>query len=255
MDDARMRTPRLVVPRRDVVAGIAVTAGAAVVAPQLALAQGEGEGGEGAVAEQSGTAALLTALGLVEGHLMAGTETYGKGEVEMATTHMKHPGDEIYTDLEPMLDRYGAPGFADELQALADAVEGGAHAAEVEAARDAVREKIAAARAAVAATQYERVKSIEDLLRTAADEYALGIVDGEVHNLHEYQDAWGFVQVAKDEASKLDVPEGVGAAIAEAMAPVDALFPAIVPEGRVDGQSEVLYGAAARVELAGLQLR
>lgn len=255
MDEGSSRTPWPILPRRDVLTGIAITPMAALGAPRLVLAQSEGEGGEGGAAADAPAVETLTALGLVEGHLIAGAEAYGQGEAEMAATHMKHPGDEIYTDLEPLLDRYGAPRFAAELQNLADAVADGAPAAEVEAARDAVRDQISAARAAVDATPYERVKSVEALLRTAADEYAIGIVDGEVENLHEYQDAWGFVQVARDEAQTLDVPEGVGVAIAEAMAPVDALFPAIVPVGGVDGRSEILYGAAARVELAGLQLR
>lgn len=264
MSSEQDRPVRVVIPRRTMLAG-----GLAVLAAAPALAQthgqahgaaaggGEGEGGEGAaLAEGDAAVALLTALGLVEGHLRAGAALYAAGESNLAVTHMKHPGDEIYADLVPMLEAAGAEGFAPELEALAAAVEGRADPAAVAEAESAVMARIEAARQAAGATPYQQARAIEALMRTAAEEYAIGIVDGAVANLHEYQDAWGFVQVAKDQVAKLagTSPEAA-AAMEEALAPTDAIFPGLVPEGAVEGDAAVLLGAAARIELAGLQLR
>lgn len=98
-----------------------------------------GEGGEaGALAAENPKVAILTALGLVEGHLWVGLATYRASQAEEAKTHMKHPGDELYADLEPLLTAQGLPGFAEELTALAEAVEGGGPPAEAEAAYQAL---------------------------------------------------------------------------------------------------------------------
>ena len=95
------------------------------------------------------------------------------------------------------------------------------------------------------------------LVRIAAEEYDIGVVDGEIANLHEYQDAWGFVQVARDELRQVaegDDPKAAAAA-EEMLAELEAagpLFPAIVPEGPMTADSSLLWGAAARMELAAL---
>jgi hypothetical protein len=243
------------------IAGSLVAVGVAA-APSLAQTHGQshgegGEGGEGtAGAGAAGPTALLVALGLVEGHIRAGAALYAMGEQAMAASHMKHPGDEIYADLVPMLEAAGAEGFAVELEALAAAVESGAEQPAVTDAEAAVVRRIESARGASGASPYERARAIEALVRTAAEEYAIGIVDGQVANLHEYQDAWGFVQVAKEQAARLaDADPEVAAALGEALAATDALFPGLAPQGTVDGDAGILLGAAARIELAGLQLR
>jgi hypothetical protein len=260
-----MRTPRHVIPRRPgeatpLLARRALLAVTLAVAATPLWAQEAGEGGEGgegvATAGAVPAVALLTALGLVEGHLRAGAWLYAEGRGDLAVTHMKHPGDEIYTGLEPMLAAAGAPGFAGELNALAQAVEGGRPAAEVEPAQAAALAAIDVARDAAQASPYAQARSIEALLRVAAEEYGIGIVNGQVANLHEYQDAWGFTQVAADQAKALSelAPEA-GVAMVEAIAATAPIFPSLVPEGTVAGDATALLGAAARVELAGLALK
>jgi hypothetical protein len=247
---------RIVVPRRLVLAGGMAMAGA-LSGGRLAAetAGGEGEGGEGAAMEDGGTVALLTALGLVEGHLRAGSALYQAGQPEMALTHKKHPSEEIYTDLAPMLEAVGAPGFAAELEALAETVSTGAPADAVAAAETAALAAIEVARQAAGPSAAETAEAIERLVRTAAEEYAIGIVDGAVSNVHEYQDAWGFVQVAKAQAAVLGAAEPeVAAKISAALAETDMLFPDLAPAGNVDGKAGVLQGAAARIELARLEL-
>ena len=81
------------------------------------------------------------------------------------------------------------------------------------------------------------------------------MTDGQVTELPEYLDAWGFVQVAKDQGARLaDASRAAADAIAAALAPADALFPDLVPDGKVSGDPSVLLGAAARIEIAGLGL-
>jgi hypothetical protein len=41
--------------------------------------------------------AYLTHLGLVRGHLGVGVDLYREGAQDAAQTHMKHPGDELYS--------------------------------------------------------------------------------------------------------------------------------------------------------------
>lgn len=256
------RTTRLVLPRRMVLAGGAAMAGALMVHPARAQVAEGGAGGDGGAGGEGGAAAgaggnvpLLTALGLVEGHLLSGSALYRAGVSDMALVHKQHPSKEIYADLAPMLDAVGAPGFAPELEAAANAVMGGQDAGTVAAAEAAALAAIDRAREAAGATPAEIAQSVEALVRTAADEYVIGIVDGQVAELAEYQDAWGFMQVAKAQTEALaTVAPEVAARMAEALAPTDALFPAIVPEGRIAADPRELQGAAARIELARLQL-
>ena len=178
----------------------------------------------------------------------------------MAATHMKHPADEIYSELAEHLEEYDHPGFSNELSALADAVEGGAPVADAEAAFEAVLAKLGEARAAAKASRHDRVEALEHLVKIAAEEYEAGIRDGAVVEIHEYQDAWGFVQAARAEATEMaasgDADERAAAeAVLAALESANAAFAGIVPEGGVSGDASMLYGAAARIEIAGLKLK
>lgn len=226
----------------------------------LAAEAGEGEGGEseGGEAKSAGNADYLANLGFVTGHLIAGTELYALGDAEQAKTHMKHPQDEIYADLEPEFKERKAPGFAAELEALSKAVEGGEPA-------DAVRQKLDAVIAAVGkngmpANARERADTIVKLVRTAGEEYAIGVKDGAIVNAHEYQDAYGFVQAAKrllDGASEEEKKEYAKPLeeIAGHLAALDEAWPDIAGKKPVETDASVLAGAAARIELAALSIK
>jgi hypothetical protein len=224
------------------------------------LAQAEGgEGGEaGAVAAAPEDAGYLASLGFIQGHLRVGLALYEEDRGDMAITHMKHPQDEIYADLAPLLAARGADGFDEELSALALAVEGGATVTEAQAAFADVVTEISEAREGFAPRL--QLDALVIMLRTAADEFSVGIVDGQVAELHEYQDAWGFVQVARDWSAELaqsDDPTVTAAAakVLEALADADTAFSTLAPEGAVTGTADILYGTAARVELAALSVK
>jgi hypothetical protein len=173
----------------------------------------------------------------------------------MARTHVKHPEDEIYADLRPELDERGLEQFDTELQHLAHALMSDASDDTVQEAYDEVLHEIAELRDHASAG--DRLRGIVGMVRTAAEEYGVGVKDGAVVNAHEYQDAWGFLQAARDEAEKIaeSGDEQAAAAAREIIAQLDTtapLFAGIVPPERIDADASVLWGAAARMEIAAL---
>jgi len=231
---------------------------------QLTTSVGEGgEGGEsgGADKARDDDARFLADLGLIEGHLRVGIALYEAGEVAMAETHMKHPGDEIYTNLVPHLQERGAEGFSGELAELAGAVEGGAPVAKAREVFGEVLHEIEEARERAGGGGKSRLGAIVIMTRVAADEYAVGVVDGQLANLHEYQDAWGFLQAARgmaDELCEMDdqaVREAAETILAQ-VAETEAAFLGIAPSGMLPAAgASILYGAAARMELASLKVK
>ena len=236
---------------------------------KLWLAQATTEGGEGGEGGEAGAAAApaaedaatgyLPMLLLIEGHLQVGVALYRDGKPDLAITHMKHPKDEIYTELEAELTEYGAAGFATELDSLAAAVEAGKPVAEVDAAFAAVVAKISDAKAKGDTAPRNVFNAIVTTVRIAADEFGIGIVDGKVANLHEYQDAWGFILASKDSATRLaasDDPDVKAAAekTLAALAEAETAFNGLAPEA-VEGNAFILMSAAAKIELAASRIK
>ena len=219
--------------------------------------EGEGEGGEGArqVDLTTDDAAYLSHLGLVRGHLWVGVQLYLAGHQDMALTHMKHPGDELYAGLKPALDARREEGFARELSALAQAVENKLPREEVLAHHAQLEKAIAGAEDLDQVPLKTVLSSIESMVRTAAEEYAIGVKEGEIVNAHEYQDSYGFVTVARarlqnlTDTQKQQAPETV-AQIENYLLGVQDLWPQLLLEGSLMGDASRLHGAAARIQLA-----
>jgi len=236
------------------------------VAVQLAASEG-GEGGEGGATAAAPASpatddtAFLTQLALIRGHLDVGVELYRRGAVAAAKTHMKHPEDELYADLAPAFAARHVAGFKDSLERLAGLVEAGAPVAQVEAAYADLLRAIdtAASRGAPAAAVATKAAVVLALVRKAAEDYAKGVSDGRVTEAHEYQDALGFVRSARSVLRSLSAAEKAKhqAALAEISGDLDSLavaWPSVVPPGRVDADASLLYGTAARIEIASLKL-
>ena len=103
------------------------------------------------------------------------------------------------------------------------------------------------------------LSSIEKMVRTAAEEYAIGVKAGKIVNAHEYQDAFGFVTAAQARLDKLteqQIAQGPEAVreVTQQLDSLRSLWPALVPEGKVNGDASKLYGAAARIQLATWEL-
>ena len=199
-------------------------------------------------------AAYLVRLGLMRGHLLVGHELHAIGALDAARTHSKHPTDELYAGMENEFAARGTQGFAEELTAHAQASEG-ADAGRVDEAYAALTAAIARSEAAVSASPATIADVIVadiivDLLRQAAREYAIGVVDGRLANAHEYQDAYGFTQIAKAWAARgaESAPEVFGP-IDERIAALAPMWPDLVPPDALEQQAARLYGAAAEAEI------
>lgn len=198
--------------------------------------------------------AYLTQLGLMRGHLYIGFQLYKEGYVEHAKTHMKHPKSELYTSLVSAFASRGTPGFASELEALAGVVEGEASLAQVDGAYKKLTDGIRANESVVAndaASLPERLKLASKLLTVAGEEYAIAVVNGEVKNAHEYQDALGFTFAAKRTIVGA-LPEGDAEKIAaeKAMALLETLsplWPSVFPPSTLATDADQIYKVADQI--------
>lgn len=219
--------------------------------------QGEATAGAELVADD---AAYLTQLGLIRGHLRVGYQLYADGLPALAETHMKHPRAEIYASIEPAFAARGCSGFGAQLSGLSNAVSERAELAVVTSAYERVVDGIAACESDAATNDPAVIaKVIENLLRTAGVEYQVGVIDGEIDNLHEYQDAWGFTQIADvwARSSAFSSPAAataVAAQLQDVIAGLHPLWPSLDPQGGIDGKAAALFGAAGKVEVAALSL-
>lgn len=214
-------------------------------------------------------AAYLVRLGLMRGHLLVGHELYGLGALDAARTHSKHPTDELYADMDNEFAARGTTGFAARLEAHATASQGD-DAAAVGGAYTALTAAIGTREAAVSPSAPMIAEVVVELLREAAKEYAIGVVDGRLANAHEYQDAYGFTQVALAWAVRGgETDAAVFAPIAERIRSLADMWPGLAPPDEVgiprpgsanglpparDSQAARLYGAAAEVEIHALAL-
>ncbi len=144
-------------------------------------------------------AAYLTQLGLLRGHLMVGFELYRRSLPEMSETHMKHPNEELYADLIPAFEYRRCAGFADELTELARVVSERETHDVVVSNYELLSAAIGRCEAvAEQDNQTIAIQVVDNLLANALIEYEIGVIDGVINNVHEYQDAWGFTQVAAE---------------------------------------------------------
>lgn len=202
--------------------------------------------------------AFLVRLGLVRGHLHAGNALYQQDETEMAATHMKHPRDELYAGLVPAIEARGMQPFDAELTALAEAVETGADAERVAQAWDGVEEAIVSIEQGIDASPREELQAIAGMLDTAAEEYRAGVFDAMVKDVHEYQDSWGFQQIALARVGRIETTsENERSAKAEAAVTVsslDDLWTGLNPANRVGGDADRIAAAADRIRSAASDL-
>ena len=221
---------------------------------------GEGEGAMSSALTAADDVAYLTQLGLMRGHLWVGHQLYQNNLYTMAITHMKHPKAELYSTLIEPFSVRRVEGFAAELETLASSVENKSPSEEVEAAYTALTSAIKRSELG-ANTVSPRIvgETIVALLRTAGEEYAIGVVDGKINNLHEYQDALGFTKIAGEwsrSSAFTNTSEATAAAarIQSILTELEELWPALNPRGALPYRAAQLFGAAARVEIETLGL-
>ncbi len=216
---------------------------------------GEGGEGEGAAVLDSASddVEYIHQLGLIRGHLAAFIELYRAGEFDMAMTHAKHPESEIYTNLLSAFERRQVPGFREDLTVLNETAK---NRGDIEAAYLRVKEAISANEPKVSVAA--QLLAISAIVRTAADEFDLGVGgDGAVTNLHEYQDAYGFLTAAREILATVQAADPDDAdAIALASAQIDQILDTFagLTAAHTGDKASALYGAASRIEITALGL-
>lgn len=225
--------------------------------------QGEGEGaqgeGSGAADIASDDLAFLQQLALMRGHLYVGYRLYMEDHVAPAKTHMKHPESELYADLVPGLTAREAPGFGKQLAALAAAVESEQSKPQVSKRYEELVSAIAATEATASKLDAAQTLALaSQLLRVAAEEYAIAVVDGKMENAHEYQDALGFTVIAReyldDTTTREQAEQQAFKKAGKHLDAVQPLWPKLMPPATLEHSAKSLYGAAAQLELLSLSL-
>jgi hypothetical protein len=127
--------------------------------------------------------------------------------------------------------------------------EGGGASSEMD---DAAILKAMAAAKSDAATM---LKTVVSLLREAGEEFEIGVKQGKIVNLHEYQDAYGFTMIARDmtEAAKAQAKPEQAAVFDTVLGEIDKLkgeWPDIRGEKPVTAEAKTILVAASKAELA-----
>ena len=219
------------------------------------------EGSEGKMVAEAiaDDAVYLGQLAFIRGHLNVGVDLYQQGAEQASATHMKHPGDELYTTLLPAIEARGASGFADQMEALAVAVENTRPPTEVDAAYESLLTAITTAENAVQEQDAGMIGAvILNLVKTSAAEYDIAVgANGALENEHEYQDALGFVRIARELLERLEGMTDNAAAVSEIRGQLDLItsaWPSLMAPQKLETDPSGIYGAAARIESASSQL-
>ena len=203
--------------------------------------------------------ALLTDLGLMRGHLSIFYSLYFSDHIEHARTHAKHPESELYARIAPQLAARELDGFADKLSMVGEALDG-AEKEVVGKAYKGANGAIFETEQALNANLSEQLQSIAQLVRTAGDEYKLAVApDGTITNLHEYQDAMGFVLIAQErlsiiESDDLAAISKVQEAVYPALKSLESLFSGLIPTSVTPDHAK-LHAVATHIDEVALALK
>jgi len=139
----------------------------------------------------------MTALGLMQGHLLVGKELLEEGKADQAEPHFGHPVEELYAEVETQLQSLNVPEFKTTLNQLHEQVKYAPDDPKVGSSYESAVEAINQAIAAIPAEKLQSpqfiLATINGMLATAGEEYQAGILDGKVVEIIEYQDSRGFV--------------------------------------------------------------
>ena len=125
-----------------------------------------------------------------------------QNQFELAKRHSKHPSEEIYTELLPYFKAIESRGFSEELSRLSNLFDTN-NTVNFPAAYSATKQRIDRHFDELPLTDDGKRVIVFKLLSQALVEFEVGVLDGVVTDLQEYQDARGFIEIAGDIASDL----------------------------------------------------
>ena len=218
-----------------------------------------GEGGEGgAVVDAAPDLAYLVRLALVESHLAAAVDLYALGQADQAIALSGHPEAELLGDLTPAMLARGAPDLQPQIDTVTEAMFDYADLARVSARLNDIRHTLADASTLAQPGARLRLDALTRLVRAAAGEYAGNLDHGRVTDPAPWLEAHEMVTLARSTLAAMasNSDPAVQAATAKALSALAATDPAFDGgDGTFAVNPELLWGAAARIELAIANLR
>ncbi|WP_300551878.1 hypothetical protein [Maricaulis sp.] len=130
-------------------------------------------------------------VAFMSGHVMAGLALYRAGAPEEAAPHLLHPVSETHAAERAGLDELGFDPAI--FEAVSTALAAGRPANEVERLLNGAQANLARMQNQAGGDPMEIISYLMDVLE---EEYAIGVTDGVITDPGEYQDAFGFTQVA-----------------------------------------------------------
>ena len=130
-------------------------------------------------------------VAFMSGHVMAGLALYRAGAPEEAAPHLLHPVSETHAAERAGLDEIGFE--PSRFEAVSRALDHGRPAGEVERLLNGAQANLALMQNRAGGDPMEIIAYLMDVLE---EEYAIGVTDGVITDPGEYQDAFGFTQVA-----------------------------------------------------------
>lgn len=274
------KTRRLIVARRTIALGTTLATAAlgstAIAAPilskpdsflqnQVQLVQQTqtdaplttGGEGEGAVPEDPAVV-LLRDLGRIDGHLRAGVALIELGDRSAAQSHLMLVEVEDFNAAANQLAARGYAGFDEQLASLDEAAKAEQPLATLRPVIEDIRATRNALRGDLSASQ--QASALVSLTRYAAERYGIGTQGGAISNLTEYQNSWGFLRAVEAQATTMS--QSTDTAVATAGTKILGHLAATAPafgdmqgQGVTDMRASLIYGAAARIELATIGLQ
>ncbi|MDG1068688.1 MAG: hypothetical protein P8P40_10010, partial [Sulfitobacter sp.] len=213
--------------------------------------------GEGAVPEDP-EVVLLRDLGRIEGYLMTALQLYEQGDIAAAQNHFAQAVSEEFDTATGLLAEKGQATALDQLISLADAATAQQPlealrlaTAELQTALEAIRSDSSA---------FQQTTALVALMRFAAERYSIATAKNTVTNLYEYQASWGFLNVIKTQATTMTQSDNssvakAGTKVLGYLAATAPAFGDMMGQGITDMRASLIYGAAARIELASIGLQ
>jgi hypothetical protein len=198
--------------------------------------------------DQGDRTSYVTKMALIQGHLWVAAQLVEAGEMDLGAKHAKHPAQEVYQELLPFFRQIGSAGFADELDAMSQQFHS-ANKADFPTSYLRVMAVINGIVADQGLDDAAKLRVARALIAQADIEYRAGVVDDEIADLQEYQDARGFLQIAET-----FVVQCAGSAqrgrLLDQFQSAKALWPDLNPEVPILGDPATLSALIGQLEAA-----
>jgi hypothetical protein len=192
-------------------------------------------------------------LGLIRGHLWVANEMVVQGHLALGGKHSKHPAQEVYKELEPLFESIDSEGFADKLELMAISLQN----KEVEDFQSAYLEVVTAISLIypkMSLTVSQELEVTLGLLKQALTEYKVGVIEGAVVDLQEYQDARGFTHIAEEsirlmsDHARTQIDKGHLLKLQVQFSTVYKLWPSLIGDVAIKSGSDPLSELVQRVK-------